>query len=112
MDRKHRAVREASLLLGLPPTAQLLLLVLVKEGRELPISHLLKKTKRSERALRQHLGHLVRMGLLRKRMGRTEKRRRVCFYSLDLIQFLKGVGRILEEKRERLERILKECSGV
>lgn len=110
MDKRHRAVKEASLLLGLPSTAQLLLLVLAKEGRELPISHLLKKTKRSERALRQHLSHLVRTGLLKKRMGRTEKRRRACFYSLDLVQFLKGVGKILEEKRERAEKILEEYS--
>lgn len=104
--KREKAVREASLLLGLPPTAQLLLLVLAREGRELSISHLLERTRRSERALRLHLSSLVGMGLLRKRMGRSERRRKTCFYSLHLAEFARGARRILEERRRRLERVL------
>ncbi|MEM2866319.1 MAG: hypothetical protein QW098_04180 [Candidatus Hadarchaeales archaeon] len=109
MGRKQeRAVREASLLLGLPPTAQLLLMVLVREGRELPLHHLRKKVGRSERALRQHLGSLSRMGLLRRRVGRTERRRKACFYSFDRGEFARGARRVLEERRKKLERLLRE----
>jgi DNA-binding transcriptional ArsR family regulator len=107
----EKTVREVSLLLGLPSTAQLLLLVLAREGREFSIHHLRKKTGRSERALRHHLKRLAGMGLIRRRVGRTERKRKACFYSFDVREFVGGVRRVLEERRERLERILGEHLG-
>jgi DNA-binding transcriptional ArsR family regulator len=111
MGRRGRAVREVALLFGLPPTAQLLLAAVAEVGRELSISHLRERTGRSERAIRLHLKSLVEMGLVRKRVGRTERKRRACFYSFDPASFAEGVRRSLRERSRRLEELLREHFG-
>ncbi len=107
----EKTVREVSLLLGLPSTAQLLLLVLAREGRKFSLHHLKEKTGRSERAIRLHLKSLVEMGLIRRGVGRTERRRKACFYSFDPKGFAEGVRRYLRERSRRLEELLREHFG-
>jgi predicted ArsR family transcriptional regulator len=97
-------IAEASGLLGIPFTGKTILLTLANSDRALSIQQLKKKTKKSERAIRAHLKALTEMGLVKKRINMTRRRRAAHFYSLHFSGFTKSVREEISRRLHRLER--------
>ncbi|MBC7219806.1 MAG: ArsR family transcriptional regulator [Hadesarchaea archaeon] len=101
-------IHEAAKILGIKSTGKRILDLLVRTEKRLTVAEIVAGTKRSERAVKEHLKRLVDLKLVQREISVTERGRLAYrYFRLHSDDFLKAV------KREVLRRLhkLKKSRG-
>lgn len=104
-DTKLNLIAEISEILGVSATGKKILEALIKTGKKLSVQEMAQMIKRSERSIREHLGHLTRLGLIGKEIVVTKNGRLAYRYSaLTEGDLIKSARNEVLKRLRRLER--------
>ncbi|MEM1688971.1 MAG: hypothetical protein QXX33_01970 [Candidatus Hadarchaeales archaeon] len=101
----QRIIKEVSGMLNIPPVGGQILLTLSSHRKGLFLKEIVRKTKRSERAIKHNLKKLHQFGFIRKKVVRTEKGKTAHIYHFQVRDFLKSARLVLLKRMKRLREL-------
>jgi len=110
MMKLNNLIAEISNILGISATGRMILSSLVKTKKELSVSEITAKIKRSERSVRAQLKVLTKLGLVRRKIIITKKSRLAYRYFAPLINEL--TESVKKETLGRLRRLEMRMRGI